>query len=57
MGGSHCTHVEADISAELPEMSDEVHVGTGLSLHPTETQVNSAWSRAGRVKERDREKG
>ena len=30
--------MDADFSAELPELSDEVRVGTGLSLHPTETR-------------------
>ena len=29
----------------------------GLSLYSMETQADSAWSRAGRVKERDREEG
>ena len=28
-------------------------VGGGLSLYPMETQADSAWSRAGRVRERD----
>lgn len=39
--------MEADFSAELPEMSDEALVGTGLSLHPMETEVDSAWSWGG----------
>lgn len=46
--------MEADLSAELPH---EALVGTGLSLHPMETEVGSAWSRARRVKQRDEEEG